>query len=118
MFIDRAKIKIKAGDGGIGVAAGVDTTSDAPLAVNANVRLGDPARALAYFERAYTLDQSPSMEVLRACYRARSGRAEEAQVFAEAWRQQAFDGAGAEPASVTADLTTKANESNVNVLRL
>lgn len=49
------------------------------LAVNANVRLGDPARALAYFERAYTLDQSPSMEVLRACYRARSGRAEEAR---------------------------------------
>jgi len=49
------------------------------LAVNANVRMGDQARALAYFERAYVLDQSPSMEVLRACYRARSGRAEEAR---------------------------------------
>jgi len=49
------------------------------LAVNANVRMGDPARALGYFERAYVLDQSPSMEVLRACYRARSGRAEEAR---------------------------------------
>ncbi|MEQ1893163.1 MAG: hypothetical protein ABL998_11510, partial [Planctomycetota bacterium] len=49
------------------------------LAVNANVRAGDPVRALGYFERAYVLDQSPSMEVLRACYRARSGRADEAR---------------------------------------
>jgi hypothetical protein len=49
------------------------------LAVNANVRMGDQKRALAYFERAYALDQSPTMEVLRACYRARSGRADEAR---------------------------------------
>lgn len=49
------------------------------LAVNANVRARDPAKALGYFERAYVLDQSPSMEVLRACYRARSGRADEAR---------------------------------------
>ncbi len=49
------------------------------LAVNANVRQGDPAKALEYFERAYELDQSPFMKVLRACYRARSGRAEEAR---------------------------------------
>ena len=48
------------------------------LAVNANVRMGDPARALAYFERAYELNQSPAMRVLRACYRARSGKREEA----------------------------------------
>jgi len=49
------------------------------LAVNANVRLRDPARALEYFERAYELNQSPFMRVLRACYRARSGKAEEAR---------------------------------------
>jgi tetratricopeptide (TPR) repeat protein len=46
------------------------------LAVNANVRRGEPARALEYFERAYALDQSEFMKVLLACYRARSGRAE------------------------------------------
>jgi tetratricopeptide (TPR) repeat protein len=49
------------------------------LAVNANVRQGDPAKALEYFERAFELNQSPFMRVLRACYRARSGRAEEAR---------------------------------------
>lgn len=49
------------------------------LAVNANVRLGEPARALEYFERAYELNQSAFMRVLRACYRARSGKHEEAR---------------------------------------
>ena len=49
------------------------------LAVNANVRMGNPARALEFFERAYELDQKPFMQVLRACYRARSGRADEAR---------------------------------------
>ncbi len=49
------------------------------LAVNANVRLGDPARALEYFERAYELNQSAFMRVLRACYRARSGKHDEAR---------------------------------------
>jgi tetratricopeptide (TPR) repeat protein len=49
------------------------------LAVNANVRMGDPARALAFFERAYELNQSSFMRVLRACYRARSGKAAEAR---------------------------------------
>jgi tetratricopeptide (TPR) repeat protein len=49
------------------------------LAVNANVRMGKPARALEYFERAYELNQSPFMRVLRACYRARSGKADEAR---------------------------------------
>lgn len=49
------------------------------LAVNANVRQGDPARALEYFERAYELNQSPFMQILRACYRARSGKIDEAR---------------------------------------
>ncbi|NOT31299.1 MAG: hypothetical protein HOP15_12710, partial [Planctomycetes bacterium] len=49
------------------------------LAVNANVRLGDPARALEYFERAYELNQSAFMRVLRACYCARSKKYEEAR---------------------------------------
>lgn len=49
------------------------------LAVNANVRLGDQPRALRYFEEAYALDQRDFMRVLLACYRARSGKAEEAR---------------------------------------
>jgi tetratricopeptide (TPR) repeat protein len=49
------------------------------LAVNANVRMGKPDRALEYFERAYELNQSPFMRILRACYRARSGLADEAR---------------------------------------
>jgi len=48
------------------------------LAVNANVRLDDQEKALAYFEEAYELDQSRFMRVLLACYRARSGKREEA----------------------------------------
>jgi hypothetical protein len=48
------------------------------LAVNANVGLGDPQRALGFFERAYDLNQSSFMRVLRACYRARSGKRSEA----------------------------------------
>jgi tetratricopeptide (TPR) repeat protein len=50
------------------------------LAVNANVRLKDTERALAYFERAYELRQDSFATVLLACYRARSGRAAEARV--------------------------------------
>jgi tetratricopeptide (TPR) repeat protein len=49
------------------------------LAVNANVRQGDAAKALAYFERAYELNQTPFMRILRACYRARSGKRDEAR---------------------------------------
>lgn len=51
------------------------------LAVNANVRQHDTAKALEYFEKAYDLNQNPFMRVLRACYRARSGRAEEARAI-------------------------------------
>ncbi len=54
------------------------------LAVNANVRMDDQERALAYFERAFELKQTDFMRVLLACYRARSGRAGEARaVLAE-----------------------------------
>lgn len=49
------------------------------LAVNANVRMGDRERALGYFERAWEIEQNDAMRVLLACYRARSGHAEEAR---------------------------------------
>lgn len=49
------------------------------LAVNANVRLGDPETALAFFERAFELDDSEFMRGLLACYRARFGAQEEAR---------------------------------------
>jgi len=49
------------------------------LAVNANVRLKDTDRALEYFEEAYELDQREFMRVLLACYRARSGKQDEAR---------------------------------------
>jgi hypothetical protein len=49
------------------------------LAVNANVKLRDPAKALGYFERAYELRQDDFTRTLLACYRARAGRAEEAR---------------------------------------
>ncbi len=49
------------------------------LAVNANVRLEDPERALGFFERAYELEQNEFMRVLLGCYRARSGHVEEAR---------------------------------------
>jgi len=51
------------------------------LAVNANVRMHELERALAYFERAYALEQSDFNKVLLACYRARSGRAAEARAL-------------------------------------
>ncbi len=49
------------------------------LAVNANVKLGDPARALSYIERAFALRENDFMRVLLACYRARAGRGAEAR---------------------------------------
>jgi len=49
------------------------------LAVNANVRLGQPDRALEYYERAYALRQDEFMHMLLACYRARSGQPAEAR---------------------------------------
>ncbi len=50
------------------------------LAVNANVRMGDREKALAYFDRAFELNKSDFMRALLACYRARSGRMEEARI--------------------------------------
>jgi len=49
------------------------------LAVNANVKLGDPDKALGYFERAFELDDNEFTRTLLACYRARAGRTEEAR---------------------------------------
>jgi tetratricopeptide (TPR) repeat protein len=43
------------------------------------VRLGQPDRALEYYERAYALRQDEFMHVLMACYRARSGQSAEAR---------------------------------------
>lgn len=51
------------------------------LAVNANVRLAQPERALEYYEKAYALKQDEFMRVLLACYRARSGRVVEARAL-------------------------------------
>lgn len=48
------------------------STALVSLAVNANVKLNEPDRALAFFERAYELRQDDFMKVLLACYRARS----------------------------------------------
>jgi len=49
------------------------------LAVNANVKQGDPEQALAYFERAYAMRRDDFTQVLLACNRARAGRALEAR---------------------------------------
>ncbi len=51
------------------------------LAVNANVRLDDQPKALAYYEQAYALRQDEFMTALLACYRARSGREAEARAL-------------------------------------
>lgn len=49
------------------------------LAVNANVKLQEPERALAYFEEAHALAPDEAGDVLLACYRARMGQDEEAR---------------------------------------
>ena len=51
------------------------------LAVNANVKLRDQDKALAYFERAFELRQDDFTRTLLACYRARAGRGEEARAL-------------------------------------
>jgi tetratricopeptide (TPR) repeat protein len=51
------------------------------LAVNANVKLEQPERALEFFEQAFALRKDDFMRVLLACYRARSGRADEARAL-------------------------------------
>jgi tetratricopeptide (TPR) repeat protein len=52
------------------------------LAVNANVKLRDPEKALAYFERSMELRREDDFSrVMLACYRARAGRAAEARAL-------------------------------------
>ncbi len=55
------------------------STALVSLAVNANVRLLDKDKALGYYERAYELRQDEFMQVLMACYRARSGQEAESR---------------------------------------
>jgi len=51
------------------------------LAVNANVRMHQPEKALEHFEAAWALRQDEFSRVLLACYRARSGRSAEARAL-------------------------------------
>lgn len=66
----------------------LDTKASAlvSLAVNANVRLGDPEKATKHYEAAYELRQDEFMRALLACYRARSGDDEEARALLDAIR--------------------------------
>jgi hypothetical protein len=54
------------------------------LAVNANVRLLDPERALAYFELAYERRRDDFTKVLLACYQARAGEEQRARELLDA----------------------------------
>ena len=56
------------------------------LAVNANVRLGDPVKATKHYEAAYELRQDEFMRALLACYRARSGDESAARTLLDAIR--------------------------------
>ncbi len=61
------------------------------LAVNANVKLRDPAKALAYFERAFELRQDDFTRTLLACYRARAGRKDEARALLREMPESPFN---------------------------
>jgi tetratricopeptide (TPR) repeat protein len=63
------------------IVRGLRASALVSLAVNANVKMGDSKKALAYFERAFELRQDEFMRVLLACYRARSGRGDEARAI-------------------------------------
>lgn len=65
----------------LGVVRGMRASALVSLAVNANVKLHDVKKAVAYFERAFELRQDEFMRVLLACYRARVGRDEEARAI-------------------------------------
>ena len=65
---------------------GLESTALVSLAVNANVRMGDPDRAAEYYERAYGLRQDEFMRALLR-YRARAGREEEARALIAAIRR-------------------------------
>jgi hypothetical protein len=49
------------------------------LAVNANVKLHDSKKAVAWFEQAWAIRKDDFMRVLLACYRAREGKTHEAR---------------------------------------
>jgi len=51
------------------------------LAVNANVKMHDPARAVAWFEQAWEIRKDDFMRVLLACYRAREEKRDEARAL-------------------------------------
>lgn len=51
------------------------------LAVNANVKMHDPEKAVAWFEQAWEIRQDGFMRVLLACYRAREGKTHEARAL-------------------------------------
>lgn len=51
------------------------------LAVNANVKMRDTKKAVAWFEKAWELRQDDFMRVLYACYRAREGKSAEARAL-------------------------------------
>ncbi|MBL8860032.1 MAG: hypothetical protein JNL28_16100 [Planctomycetes bacterium] len=51
------------------------------LAVNANVKLHDPKKAVEWFEAAWEIRQDDFMRVLLACYRAREGKTHAARAL-------------------------------------
>jgi tetratricopeptide (TPR) repeat protein len=61
------------------------------LAVNANVKLRDQPKALAYFERAFELRQDDFTRTLLACYRARAGRGDEARALLREMPESPFN---------------------------
>jgi len=77
--VEREMAENEADPSQLALLRGMRSSALVSLAVNANVKLGDPARALGYFERAYELRQDDFMRVLLACYRARAGRARDAR---------------------------------------
>lgn len=70
-----------AGEGSLAPYRSLRASALVSLAVNANVKLGDSSKALGYYEEAYALRSDEFMTVLLACYRARSGRGDEARAL-------------------------------------
>ncbi|MFT4541928.1 MAG: tetratricopeptide (TPR) repeat protein [Planctomycetota bacterium] len=79
--IEERLIELGAARANVEVIRGIRSAALVGLAVNANVKLGDAEKALQYYERAYKLRKDDFMQVLLACYRARSGRIPEARVL-------------------------------------
>jgi len=79
--IEQRMVEVGASERQMAPVRAIRCTALVSLAVNANVKQHDPDKALAYYERAYELRQDDFMRILLACYRARSGRAEEARAL-------------------------------------